>query len=89
MADFKQSFYGVDKIVSNCGIDGDDFKNLFPLFVFDLTKQIEKLATSVVDVSIKMEFNENVPNATGAYAMVISDRKLKFKSSGKKMSVVF
>ena len=89
MADFKQSFYGVDKIVSNCGIDGDDFKNLFPLFVFDVTKQIEKLATSVVDVSIKMEFNENVPNATGAYAMVISDRKLKFKSSGKKMSVVF
>ena len=49
MADFKQSFYGVDKVVSNCGIDGDDFKSLFPLYLFDVSEQIEKLASSVVD----------------------------------------
>ena len=89
MADFKQSFYGVDNVVSNCGIDGDDLKNLFPLYVFDVSKQIEKLASSVVDVSIKMDFDVNIANATDAYALVISDRKLKFKTSGKQMSAVF
>ena len=70
-------------------IDGDDFKNLFPLYVFDVSKQIEKLASSVVDVSIKMDFDVNIANATDAYALVISDRKLKFKTSGKQMSAVF
>ena len=89
MADFKQSFYGVENIVSGYSIDGDDYKNLFPLYVFDVSKQIEKLKSSVVDVSIKMDFDENVPNNTNAFALVISDKKLKFKSSGDKMSVVF
>ena len=31
----------------------------------------------------------NVPNGTKAYALIISDRVVKFKADGKKMSVVF
>ena len=89
MAEFKQSFYGVDKTVSGCSVDGNDFKTLFPLYVFDVSKQMEKLKSSVVDVSIKMEFNANVPANTNAFALIMSDKKLKFQSSGKKMSVVF
>ena len=43
----------------------------------------------VVDLTAKMEFSENVPANTKAYALVISDRMLKFKSDGSKMSVLF
>ena len=50
---------------------------------------MEKLKSSVVDVSIKMEFNANVPANTNAFALIMSDKKLNFQSSGKKMSVVF
>ena len=89
MAEFKQSFYGIDQIVSSSGIDADEFKNLFPLYVFDVSKQVEKLNTSVVDISVKMSFNANVAENTHAFALVISDRKLKFQAQGKRMSVVF
>ena len=41
MNDFKHSFYGVEKMISDCSIDADDFKNLFPLFVFDVSRQME------------------------------------------------
>ena len=72
MNDFKHSFYGVEKMISDCSIDGDDFKNLFPLFVFDVSRQMDKLKASVVDVSIRMEFGIAIPAATNAFALTIS-----------------
>ena len=57
--------------------------------MFDVSKQSERLAEGVVDLTVKMEFSENVPADTQAYALVISDRMLQFKSDGSKMSVVF
>ena len=89
MNEFKQSFYGVEKMVSDCSIDGDDFKNLFPLFVFNVSRQMDKLKASVVDVSIRMDFDVAVVANTNAYALVLSDKKLKFKSGGNRMNVLF
>ena len=89
MNDFKYSFYGVEKMVSNCSIDGNDYKNLFPLFVFDVSRQMDKLKPSVVDIAVRMEFTGAIAADTHAYALTISDRKLKFQSSGDKFSVVF
>ena len=43
MNNFNHSLYGVDKIVSDCPIDGYDFKDLFPLFVFDVLGKMDKL----------------------------------------------
>ena len=45
--------------------------------------------TGVVDLTIRMEFSANVPANMQAYALVISDRMLKFKSDGSKMSGLF
>ena len=89
MNEFKHSFYGVEKMVSDCSIDADDFKNLFPLFVFNVSRQMDKLKPSIVDVSIRMEFDVAVGANTNAYALVVSDKKLKFKSGGNRMNVVF
>ena len=47
------------------------FKSLCPIHVFD-----------VVDITVMMEFSANVLTNTQAYALVISDRMLKFKSDG-------
>ena len=65
------------------------YKSLYPIHVFDVSKQSERLTEGVVDLTVKMEYNENVPADTQAYALVISDRMLKFKSEGSKLSVLF
>ena len=54
-----------------------------------MSKQNERLTEGVVDITIRMEFSANVPANTQAYALVISDRMLKFKSDASKMSVFF
>ena len=53
------------------------------------SKQSERLTEGVVDHTVRMEFSVAVPANTQAYALVISDRILKFKSDGTKMSVLF
>ena len=40
---FRSKFYSMDSLVSNPNITPVDFKELFPLFVFDVSKQSERL----------------------------------------------
>ena len=79
----------MDELITGSTISPMDYKSLFPLFVSDVSKQSEKLKSSVVDVQIKAIFNEAVPAGTQAYAVVISDKLLTFQSDGSKMSVVY
>ena len=84
---FRKKFYNMDELVSNHNINPVDYKNLYPLFLFDVTKQSEKLKTSVSDIHIKASFNNNnPPNNTIAYAVIISDRLFHFVSDGSKIT---
>ena len=84
---FRKKFYNMDELISNSSISPDNYKTLFPLFVFDVTKQSEKLKTSVSDIHIKASFNNNnPPNNTMAYAVIISDRLFHFVSDGSKIT---
>ena len=46
-----------------------------------------RLTEGTVDLIVRMEFSANVPANTQAYALVIIDRMLRFKSDGSKRSV--
>ena len=84
---FRKKFYNMDELISNSSIRPDNYKTLFPLFVFDVTKQSEKLKTSVSDIHIKASFNNNNPPPnTMAYAVIISDRLFHFVSDGSKIT---
>ena len=72
---FRKKFFNMDELISNSGIDSISYKNLFPLYVFVVTKQSEKLKTSVSDIHIKAFFDNppgggnNPPANTMAYAV--------------------
>ena len=89
---FRKKFYNMDELISNSCISPDNYKTLYPLFVFDVTKQSEKLKTSVSDIHIKASFNPtpagaiNPPAGTIAYAVIISDRLFHFVSDGSKIT---
>ena len=86
-AAFRTKFYNVEELISSPNITPADYKELFPMFVFDVTKQSEKLKNSVTDIQIKAQFSANVAANTEAFAVVISDKSLIFQSDGQKMSV--
>ena len=87
--DFASRYYGIDNLLAGSLVNPAAYKALYPIHVFDVSKQSERLTEGVVDLNVKMEFSANVPADTQAYALVISDRMLKFKSDEAKMSVLF
>ena len=89
MAEFSRDYYGMDPLVGCTAIQPMTYKELTPLFIFNVSKQSERLNQGVVDVTVGMEFAANPAANTKAYALVISDRRLKLQSDGRKMSVVY
>ena len=89
VAEFRSKFFNMDELVSNPNITPSDYKALYPLFLFDVSKQSEKLKYFTTDIQIIMHFSRNVPANTYAYAVTISDRLINFQSDGNKLNVVF
>jgi hypothetical protein len=89
MTEFMARFYRLDSLVANSTIDPLSFKKLYPLYVFDVSKQSERLTQGIVDITIKMQFHGNCPPKTQAYALVFSNRLLKIRSDGQKMDVIY
>ena len=89
VANFRSKFFNMDELISNPNINPSDYKGLYTLFLFDVSKQSEKLKYSTTDIQVKMSFGDNTPDRTQAYAVIISDRLINFQSDGNKFSVVF
>ena len=79
----------MDELITQSNITHSDYKTLYPLFTFDVSKRKEKLKASVGEIQIKSNFTENVLANTRALGLVISDKMLSFQSDGNKMSVIY
>ena len=91
VADFRSKFFNMDELISSPNINPSDYRTLYPLFLFDVSKQSEKLKYSTTDIQIKgliHGVNGVIPVNTQAYAVIISDRLINFQSDGNKFSVV-
>ena len=86
---FEVKFFGMDELITKSNITPSDYKILYPLFTLDVSKQKEKLKSSVVDIQIKANFTENVPANTRALALLISDKMFSFQSDSNRMSVIY
>ena len=86
---FRNKFFNIDEMVSNPNISTLEYADFYPLFLFDVSKQSEKLKYSTTDIQIKIHLRENPPANTQVYGVIISDRLINFQSDGNKFSVVF
>ena len=88
VANFRSKFFNMDELISNPNINPSDYKDLYSLFLFDVSKQSEKLKYSTTDIQVKMFFRDNIPIGVQVYGVIISDRLINFQSDGNKFSVV-
>ena len=58
---FGVKFFGMDELITQSNITPSDYKTLYHLFTFDVSKQKEKLKSFVVDIQIKANFSKMVP----------------------------
>ena len=88
-SEFREIFYGIEKEVNDFQISPIEFKELFPLYVFDVRKQSERLKNSITDITIRAQFASNAPVNTEAYVLIISDRIIKMISDGNKLAIQY
>ena len=88
-SEFRSKFFNMDELISNPNFTPLEYRLMYPLFLFDVSKQSEKLKYSTTDIQIKIHFKRGLDANTQVYAVIISDRLINFQSDGNKFSVVF
>ena len=58
--------------MEGCTISLENYKDTYPLLVFDISRQIERLKCNGSDIRTKAEFNTNIPENIIAYALIES-----------------
>ena len=87
--DFSREYYGLDPLTCGNFVDMITYKEEYPIFYFDVSKQSERLNDGVVDIMVRMRFKKGTPEHVRAHALIISDRRMKFQSDGKKMNIIY
>jgi hypothetical protein len=85
---FKKEYYGFNSLVGGTQVNFPAFKSLYPIIVFDVRHQNEKLAVGSIDMQLKFKFQHAVPANTYAYVTIISDRVYHLKSDGKNLVMI-
>ena len=83
---FRTKFFNMNELISNRNFTPTEYKDLYTLFVFDVSKQSDRLQYSTTDIKINVDFDPNPPANTIGYAVLLSDRLAHFQSDGKKFS---
>ena len=82
---FRTKFFNMNELISNPNFTTTEYKELYPLFVFDVSKQSERLQYSTTDIQIfNIDFDPNPPANTIGYAVLLSVRLAHFQSDGQK-----
>ena len=87
--DFSREYYGLDPLTCGNFVDMITYKEEYPIFYFDVSKQSERLNDGVVDIMVRIKFRKETPEHVRAHALIISDRRMKFQSDGKKMNIIY
>ena len=88
-ASFIQRFYGLDRMIVSSAVDPLLYKSIYPILMFDVSKQSERLKSGITDITLHCRFKAELDGTERCHAVMISDRKLRFQSDGNKMVVLY
>ena len=71
----------------NTFINPDNFKKLYPLFCFDLSKSHDLVSSRTVNTELHATFKSGVPDHVRCYVTWFFDRTLELFSDGKKINI--
>jgi len=84
---FRSDFYGINELLAFSNVLPSEYKDLYSLFVIDVSKQNESLKNGVADIQLRVQFSQNVPANTQAFALILSDRKMSLRSDGSNLKL--
>jgi len=83
--EFRKMYTGEDNGDSCVGLL--EFKSIYPLYVFDVSHQSEKLKNTVIDITIHMSFAAAAADGTIAHAVTYCDSLFKLTGDSNKQII--
>jgi len=84
--DFRRKFYNVDLPE----ITESEYKNLYPIIVFDLSNQVDRSNNGLVHVAIEASFANAVPANTNCYILMIYEKRFSLSAmDGSHMKLIY
>lgn len=87
LQDFTANYLQIDPLLHECGINPVSFRDLTPLFVFDLTKHEREIRAEVVTSRVEVHFGTPVPPNVRAYACILNKKEIFLKSDGGRLVI--
>ena len=74
--DFACDYYGLDPLTCGNWVNIITYKEEYPIFYFDVSKQSERLNDGVVYITVRIKFQKETPKHVRAYdSLSLSHRK--------------
>jgi len=84
---FCGDYYGINELIAYSNVLPSEYKDLCSLFVLYVSKQSKALKTSVADIQLRVQFSQNVPTNTQAFALILSDKTMSLRSDGANLRI--
>lgn len=75
---FRKSYYQGSYETSGPRVSRQKFKDSYPLWVIDCSRQNEIVKTGGIDIRVDIEAQDNFPTNTSAYCLIISDAMVEY-----------
>ncbi|XP_065658432.1 uncharacterized protein LOC136082941 [Hydra vulgaris] len=86
---FNEKFYGMNDMITHRNITPSDYKDLYPIFVFDVSKQSKKLLSGLLQIKVTATLSTTVSVGIEVFAVTISDKMLQLQSDGRNFFSVY
>ena len=84
---FRANYLQIDSLINESGVNPLQFKNLYTIYAFDLTKHVQDIRGDIVNTRIEVKFSAETAAHVKAYACLISEKEIFLKSDGANMVI--
>ena len=74
--------YGIDNMVNMSHVSPENYRKLYPIYTFDLTRHREEISSQTVTTVLHMQFKTPLPKAVRCYVLIVSDTEVVLSNQG-------
>ena len=86
--DVRQNLFGIDNIINQSHVSPSLFKNLYPIFSFDLSRHREEFVDQTVTSTLHIHFRTALTKKLRCFVLTLSEREVAFTRDGHQVAMI-
>ena len=78
----REHMYGIDNMLNMSHVSPENYRKLYPIYTFDLTRHREEISSQTVTTVLHMQFKTPLPKAVRCYVLIVSDTEVVLSNQG-------